>query len=59
MTSEPRSVMLGIRVPASLRAKLERLAERDRRTLSDWIRLALERAADEAEADEKSKPKRK
>ena len=58
MASEPRDVMLGIRVPASLRAKLERLAERDRRTLSDWIRLALERAADEADKPEKP-PKRK
>lgn len=33
-----------VRVPADLRASLERAAETDRRKLSDWIRITLEDA---------------
>lgn len=45
--------MLRIRITPSLKAELEKLAADDRRTLSDWIRLVLEKAVAEA------KPKRK
>lgn len=33
---------VGFRLPVKLKAALEKLAEKDRRPLSDYIRLALE-----------------
>lgn len=33
---------IGFRIPAKLKASLEKLAEKDRRPLSDYIRLVLE-----------------
>jgi uncharacterized protein (DUF1778 family) len=41
---DKRDERIGLRVPAKLRAAIERCAERDRRKLSDWIVLALEDA---------------
>ena len=41
-----------LRIPVALLARLKALAAADRRTVSDWARLALERAADKAEAAE-------
>ena len=52
MAKETRSIMLRIRIEPSLKAKLEKAATADRRTLSDWVRLLLERAV----ADEIVKP---
>lgn len=50
MASEAKIINLNLRITQSLRDRLAKLAERDRRNLSDYCRLALERAADEAEA---------
>lgn len=33
---------VSLRLPAKLKVELEKLAEKDRRTLSDYLRLALE-----------------
>jgi len=35
-------VVLNIRIKPSLKAAIEKLAERDHRTLSNWIELLLE-----------------
>ena len=42
LTVETRSVVLNIRIKPSLKAAIEKLAERDHRTLSSWIELLLE-----------------
>ncbi len=42
LTVETRSVVLNIRIKPSLKAAIEKLAERDHRTLSNWIELLLE-----------------
>ncbi len=42
LTVETRSVVLNIRINPSLKAAIEKLAERDHRTLSNWIELLLE-----------------
>jgi hypothetical protein len=47
---EIRSVVLNLRMRPSLKAALEKLAERDQRTLSNWIELVLERAVKDAES---------
>ena len=39
-----REERVTFRCPTTLRDAIERAAERDRRTVSDWIVLALERA---------------
>ena len=39
---ETRSVVLNIGIKPSLKAAIEKLAERDHRTLSNWIELLLE-----------------
>jgi hypothetical protein len=57
MAKEARTVMLRIRIEQSLKAKLEKAAAADRRTLSDWVRLLLENAVTD-EADKPDKPKR-
>jgi predicted DNA-binding protein len=44
-----RSVMLNVRVMPELKERLERMAERDHRTLSNLIELILERACGAAE----------
>jgi len=38
---KPNTVVIGVRVSISLRKKLARLANKDSRALSDWIRLRL------------------
>jgi predicted DNA-binding protein len=35
-------VILTVRMPAKLKASLEKLAEKDRRDLSDYLRIVLE-----------------
>ncbi len=42
LTVETCSVVLNIRINPSLKAAIEKLAERDHRTLSNWIELLLE-----------------
>ena len=39
--TEKRSERITIRLPATVRAAIERAAARDRRTVSDWIVLTL------------------
>lgn len=45
---EPKTVYLGARVPEKLAEAIDRAAEADRRTRSSWMRLALERAVEQA-----------
>jgi predicted DNA-binding protein len=60
MAVEARTVMLRIRITPTLKAQLEKLAAHDRRTMSDYIRLALEQIVeDAAKAAKADKPKRK
>jgi predicted HicB family RNase H-like nuclease len=42
--AEPRDHPMTLRVPASLHKELKRAAAEDRRTMSDWIVVALEEA---------------
>lgn len=42
------STVLNIRIDAPLKAELRRLADRDRRPLSSWIKLLLEDAVKDA-----------
>ena len=58
MAKETRSIMLRIRIEPSLKARLEKAAAADRRTLSDRVRLLLERAVAD-EIVKPDKPKRK
>lgn len=44
-----RSVVLSVRVTPALRARLERMADEDHRTLSNLVELILERVCDDAE----------
>jgi hypothetical protein len=48
-----RSAVINLRVTPELRARLERIAAADHRTLSNMIELILERACDQAERDRK------
>jgi predicted transcriptional regulator len=48
---EVRSTVLCVRIRPSLKRRLERLADRDRRTLSSWIELLLERTAKDGEKE--------
>jgi hypothetical protein len=48
MVRSESSVVLNIRIDAALRAELQRLADRDRRPLSSWIKLLLEDAVKDA-----------
>jgi hypothetical protein len=43
----------------SLKARAEKLAKLDRRTLSAWLELAVERVVEAAEAGDKPSGKRK
>lgn len=43
--TEPKEAQLNIRMTASERAEVDSAAERDRRLVSDWARLALLRLA--------------
>jgi predicted transcriptional regulator len=40
----PRGTVLNIRIDPALKAELQKLADRDRRPLSSWIKLLLEDA---------------
>ena len=51
---EVRSTVLCVRIRPSLKKRLERLADRDRRTLSNWIELLLERTAKDGEKEKHS-----
>ena len=44
-----QSAILSVRLQPELKARLERMAERDQRTLSNLVEIILERACDEAE----------
>ena len=46
---ETRSIALNVRVRPSLKAELEKLAAQDKRTLSNFIELILERAVEDAD----------
>lgn len=52
---EIRSIVLNVRLRPSLKAALEKLAAQDKRTLSNFIELVLERVVDDTEG----KPKRR
>lgn len=54
MKDETRSVFLSLRLRPALKEALEKLAERDRRTLSQYVELLLERHAEQSAA----KPRR-
>ena len=41
MARDKRDERMAFRIPSKLRDAIERAAERDQRTLSDWIVLAL------------------
>lgn len=61
MAKEPRSERLTIRMSTSLKKAVEALAERDNRSVSDWIclRLALVVKNETATAkDDQPKPRR-
>lgn len=47
---ELRTIVLNVRVRPSLKERLQKLAEAEHRTLSNYIELALEQLAEEAEA---------
>ena len=44
-----RSALLTVRLTPELKAKLERMAQQDHRTISNLVELILERATGEAE----------
>jgi uncharacterized protein (DUF1778 family) len=48
--AEKRDVRFSLRIPSSLRARLRKAADADRRTMADFTLIALERAVDEFEA---------
>ena len=50
-----RSAILALRLKHELKEKLERMAERDHRTLSSMVEIILERACDEAERKRKDR----
>jgi hypothetical protein len=50
MAKEVRSIALNIRITPAMKAALDRIAEREKRTVSNWIYLLLEKAI--AESDE-------
>lgn len=43
MDKENKSVTVNLRIEEALKEQLQKLAEQDRRTLSDFIRLQLEK----------------
>ena len=45
---EIRSIVLNVRIRPSLKSALEKLAAQDKRTLSNFIELVLERTVDDA-----------
>ena len=45
---ELRSVVLNVRIKPSLKAELDKLAERDQRSLSSWIEAVLSQAVKDA-----------
>lgn len=57
MINEPKDTIVRARVPASLRLRLERIAQRSvAREVSDHIRVALERYVETEEAAQTSAP---
>ena len=46
MDKETQTEFIGLNVSPTLKAAALAAAERDRRTLADWVRLAIERALD-------------
>jgi predicted DNA-binding protein len=50
-----RSTMLSLRLRPELKDKLERMAERDHRTISNLVELILERACNETERKRRSR----
>ena len=55
MAKKARTESIRVWVTPELRAAIERLAERDRRSMSSWIELAIEQAIEAGEAAEKPK----
>lgn len=53
---ERREARFTLRLPPSLRDAIERCADKDRRSVSDWIVLALERAVAAVEPPEPPRP---
>ena len=49
-----KETRLTIRMSRALKVRLAHAAADDRRTTSDWVRLALERAIEDAELDDES-----
>jgi len=48
-------IVINFRIRPSLKPRLEAAAERDRRSVSSWLELAVEQAIEAAEAAEKPK----
>jgi predicted transcriptional regulator len=55
MAKKARTESIRVWVTPELRAAIEKLAERDRRSMSSWIELAIEQAVEAAEAADKPK----
>lgn len=55
MAKPVRTERIAARVTPELRAAIERAAERDRRTVSDWISIVLEAAVASSETPPKAK----
>jgi predicted transcriptional regulator len=49
-----KTVALAVRIPPDLKAKLEAMAQREERTLSQFVMLLLKRAVQEEEAAEEA-----
>ena len=54
MQRNPKAEQIVVRIPADLRKRLESMAARDSRTLSDLIRRLLERSARRAKSNGKA-----
>jgi hypothetical protein len=60
MAKERRTARLTVNISTSLKSAIEELADRDNRTVSDWIAIQLAGivAAERARTEAQSKPKR-
>ena len=53
MDKETQTEFVGLNMTPTLKAAALAAADRDRRSLADWIRLAIERALDDARTGRK------
>lgn len=52
---EPRDKIVHVRITSKIQKKIANLATADRRSMSDWCSLALERVIEQTEQPEKKK----